>query len=160
VIARGAASAIIVGALLLTTTGCGFFATQATLIEYSPSDGVAADVSGVDLRNVLAISGDGVDASLVFTAINNNERGINVTLQYTDADDEKKDERFYVPAGSSVSFGREEDEKVILENLDVTVGSLLPVYAQYGDDPGHQLMVPVLDGSLPEYTDLVPEAAE
>jgi hypothetical protein len=159
--ARGAASAILGGTLLLLTTGCGFIAPQATQIIYQPSDGTAGTVSGVDLRNVLAISENGEDASIVFTAINSNARGINVTLQYTDADGEKKDERFYAPANASTSFGGvgAGEEQILFENLDATVGGLLPVYAQYGEDPGLELLVPVLDGSLPEYADLVPDVS-
>jgi hypothetical protein len=158
---RGAASAILVGAVLLTTTGCGLFAPQATLIQYEPSDGTAGTVSDVDVRNVIALSEDGTDVSLVFTAINPNDRGLNITAQFTDGAGEKKSERFYVPANSSASFGGvDDDETVLLQDVDVVVGSLLPVYLQFGDEPGTQLQVPVLDGSLPEYEDLVPDVEE
>ena len=156
-IARGAASAILVGALLIGTTGCSLFSEKATLIQYSPSDGVAANVGSVDLRNVLGFSEDGEEISLVFTAINTGTEAVFVELQYTDADDEKQTERLYVSADSSKSVGGLEDEqKIILSNTDATVGGLFPVYAQYGDDAGKQLMVPVLNESLPEYAGLIP----
>ena len=156
-IARGAASAILVGALLIGTTGCSLFSEKATLITYSPSDGVAATVGDVDLRNVMAFSEDGEELSLVFTAINTGPDAVFVELQYTDADDEKQTERLYVAADSSKSVGGLNDEqKVVLSNADATVGGLFPVYAQYGDDSGKQMMVPVLNESLPEYAGLIP----
>jgi hypothetical protein len=158
VLARGAASAILVGAVLVGTTGCGFVTEQATLIQYEPSDGTAASIGGIDLRNVLAISEDGVDASIVFTAINSNAKGAFVNFQYTNGDDEKTDERVYVAGNSSVSIGNYDagEDTLVLKDLDIVVGSLLPLYAQVGDAQGEELLVPVLDGSLGEYSTLVP----
>jgi len=159
VIARGAASAILVGALLIGTTGCSLFSEKATLIEYTPSDGVSTSVGDVDLRNVMAFSEEGTEMSLVFTAINTGSDSVYIELQYTDADDDKQSERLYVAAGSSTSVGGLNDEqKVILGNTDATVGGLFPVYAQYGDEVGQQMMVPVLNESLPEYAGLIPTA--
>jgi two-component system response regulator RegX3 len=43
-----------------------------------------------------------------------------------------------------------------IERHTVSVGGLFPVYAQYGDDSGKQMMVPVLNESLPEYAGLIP----
>jgi hypothetical protein len=157
VIARGTASAILVGALLLGTTGCSLFSEKATLIQYSPSDGVAANVGDVDLRNVMAFSEDGEELSLVFTAINTGEDAVFVEFQFTDADDEKQTERLYVAGNSSKSVGGLDDEQqVILSNAGATVGGLFPVYAQFGEETGKQLQVPVLNESLPEYAGLIP----
>jgi hypothetical protein len=156
--ARGAASAILIGAVLLGTTGCSLFSEKATLIQYEPSDGTAANLGSIDLRNVLAISDDGETVNLVLTAVNTSDDGIFVTFEFTDGDDEQVDERHYVPANSSKSVGQPDEDKVTLAGADAQVGATFPVYAQYGDVPGQELLVPVFDGSLPEYSTLLPVA--
>jgi len=154
VIARRAASVILAGALALGMSGCSFFATQATLIKYQPSDGVAATVGNVEVRNALALSSDGKDASLVLSLVNSGERTI-VNFQYTNSDGEKVTEAVVTPSGLS-SLGNLTDPKLILTGVDVQLGSLLPVYVQEGTDPGVGMLVPVMDGTLPEYEPLVP----
>ena len=154
-IARRAASAILIGGLLLATTGCSLFSEKATLIEYAPSDGVEADLGSIELRNVLAISDDGEDLNLVLTAINSSDNGIFVNFQFNDGEGE---EQLYVAGNSSKSIGQPDEESVILRGADTQVGGLFPVYAQYGEVPGTQMLVPVLDGSLGEYSTLVPVA--
>ena len=155
-IARRAASAILIGGLLLVgTTGCSLFSEKATLIEYAPSDGVEADLGSIELRNVLAISSDGEDLNLVLTAINTSDSGIFVNFQFNEGDGE---EQLYVAGNSSKSIGQPDEESVILTGANTQVGGLFPVYAQYGEVPGTQMLVPVLDGSLGEYSTLVPVA--
>lgn len=155
-IARGAASAILIGGLLLGTTGCSLFSEKATLIQYEPSDGTAANLGDIKLRNVLAISKDGVDLNLVLTAINSSDKGIFVNFTYND----DQVEQLYVAGNSSKSIGNAaaDEDTVILTGADTTVGGLFPVYAQYGQTPGKNMMVPVLDGSLGEYSTLLPVA--
>lgn len=154
-IARGAASAILIGAVLFGTTGCSLFSEKATLIEYAPSDGVEADLGSIELRNVLAISEDGEDLNLVLTAVNTSDSGIFVNFQFNDGEGE---EQLYVAGNSSKSIGQPDEDSVILAGADTQVGGLFPVYAQYGEVPGKQMLVPVLDGSLAEYSTLVPVA--
>jgi hypothetical protein len=158
VIARGAASAIFVGALLLGTTGCSLTSEKATLIEYNPSDGVSDSIGDIDLRNVFALSEDGGTVALVMSVINNGEDGANVDFQIEAADGTKITERVYVAGDASKSTGGEDVDPIAFANVDAQVGSLIEVYAQSGDETGKQLLVPLLDGSLPEYADLVPEA--
>ena len=153
--ARGAASVILIGGLLLGTTGCSRFSEKATLIQYEPSDGTAADLGDIELRNVLAISEDGETVNLVLTAVNTGEKGIFVNFQYNDGAGE---EQLYVAGNSSKSIGQPDEDTVVLTEANTTVGGLFPLYAQYGEQPGKEMMVPVLDGSLGEYSTLVPIA--
>jgi hypothetical protein len=153
VIARGAASAILIGAVLLGTTGCSLFSEKATLIEYDPGDGVSLSVGDVTVRNVLAISEDGTDVNLVLSAVNSSDKGIFVNLEYGDGAGE---EQLYVAGNSSTSIGRPGDDTLVLKDADVEVGGLMPLYAQYGSHQGEQVLVPVLDASLPEYSTLAP----
>jgi hypothetical protein len=153
VIARGAASAILIGAVLLGTTGCSLFSEKATLIEYDPSDGVSLSVGDVKVRNVLAISEDGTDVNLVLTAVNTSSKGVFVNLEYGDGSGKKQ---LYVAGDSSASFGQPGEDTLVLSDADVEVGGLMPLYAQYGSHQGEQVLVPVLDASLPEYSTLLP----
>ena len=155
-IARRAASVILAGALALGMSGCSFIATQATLIPYQPSDGVATHVGDVKVRNALGLSTDGTDVALVMSLINSGERTI-VNFQYTDADGVKQTESIYADKGTT-SIGNLEDDKFILSNVDVTVGSRIPVYVQTGSEPGEGMLVPIMDGTLPEYAPLVAPA--
>jgi hypothetical protein len=133
VIARGAASVVLAGVLLLGTTGCTLFAVQATNIVYQPSDGTAADVGDVKLLNMIALTADGTD---VGETIRNS---VNIA------------------ANSTTTVGDLGTSRIILRDVNVTLGGLFPVYAQYGSNEGVQLMVPVLDGStLSQYAELLP----
>jgi len=158
VIARRAASVILAGALALGMSGCSFIATQATLIPYQPSDGIGAQVGDVKARNVLGLSADGTDVAIVMTLVNSGERTI-VNLQYTDADGEKQTEAIFANEGTT-SIGNLEDDKLVLSNVDVTVGGRLAVYLQTGSAQGEGILVPVMDGTLPEYEPLLPPVAE
>ena len=153
-IARRAASVLIAGALALGMTGCSFIATQATLIPYQPSDGVAATAGEIEVHNAIALSADGTDVAMVLNIVNNGAPAI-VTFQYTDATGEKQDATVYADSGLS-SIGAEGDDQLIFSNVGVTVGSLLPVYVVDPGEAGEGVLVPVLDGTLPEYAPLLP----
>lgn len=152
--ARAAASIALVVLLGGGLAGCNFTTPQATTYPYDPSDGVGTTVGEIELRNVLAITEDGTEANLVFSAVNNSDSDVTLTGQ--------------VGTGSSASdvtvtltpgyneLGYDEAGQVVLTGVDSPAGSLMPVYFQYGEEPGKEINVPVLDGSLPEYEGLLP----
>jgi hypothetical protein len=145
------------GVLLLGTTGCTFFAVQATNIVYQPSDGTAADVGDIKLLNMIALSADGTDVALVFSAVNTSGEPLSITLQADDATGETIVNSVNIAANSTTTVGDLGTSRIILRDVNVTLGGLFPVYAQYGNNEGVQLMVPVLDGStLSQYTELLP----
>lgn len=154
--ARAAASLVLAGALLVGTTGCTFLSTQATLIQYDPSDGIGGEVGDVQLRNVIGIiSDDGSAISLLLTMVNSGTTAANVEVQY-ESSGAKTSVQKQVPVGSVATFGTTtDDEKILVLDPDVIAGGLLPVYFQYGDNPGTQLMVPVLE-AIGDYAELQP----
>jgi len=157
VIARGAASVVLAGVLLLGTTGCTLFAVQATNIVYQPSDGTAADVGDVKLLNMIALTADGTDVALVFSAVNTSNEALSITLQAENAAGETIRNSVNIAANSTTTVGDLGTSRIILRDVNVTLGGLFPVYAQYGNNEGVQLMVPVLDGStLSQYAELLP----
>jgi hypothetical protein len=74
-------------------------------------------------------------------------------LQYL-SDGDKVEVELEVPAGETVRIG--EKGQVLLPAIDTAPGSLLKIYFQYGDRPGKQADIPVLDTALPEYDGLLP----
>ena len=123
------------------------------------SDGVAADVGDLDLRNILVVSDDGDSGNLVLTVVNNGEDDVELNVQVVDSGETQTIE---VEAGSSVALGTDDVEgvevlePVLLEGLDTQPGGLVDLYFQYGSAEGIEIGVPVLDSSLPEYADLAP----
>jgi len=129
-------------------------AVQATQLAYDPSDGIGTEVGDVQVRNALLISDDGETASLAVALVNSGDTNVQLTVSW-EAESGRAERNVSVPAGETVSLGAEEDV-LELEGVDAQPGSNFPVYFQYGDEEGRELAVPVLDGSLEEYSDLVP----
>ncbi len=154
--ARRAASVVLAAAILVGTAGCNFITPPATLLEYDPSDGVGANVGEVNVRNMLLVTVDGSRANLAMTVINRGGSGEQITFQYENASGERVDEQLFVNGGASESLGRPDEEQLFLDDIDATPGDLFPVYVQYGDEQGVEVLVPVLDDALPEYADLLP----
>jgi hypothetical protein len=155
---RLVASVALAGALLLGTTGCTLGAVTGTLVHYQPSDGVAANVGDVKVRNLLALSENGEDVSLVMSIINSGTSAAEVDFQYEDSSGTKATITVTVPGSSSLHIGGADDETTaVLRDAGVVIGSLVNVYIQYGSFEGQQVKVPVLDGSLKEYSTLLPE---
>lgn len=153
--ARIATSIALAAALAASLAGCNFVTPQASLQPYEPSDGVSASVGDVDVRNAMIISEDGISGNLVFHAINNSSEDVELAVQYEVAGT-KTTITIDVPADGTTDVGYGDDGQQFLGSILEKPGGLLPLYFQYGDNIGDQVEVPVLDGSLPQYADLIP----
>lgn len=153
--ARHAASIALAALLVLGTSGCTLYAVQGTLVQYQPSDGTAADIGDLKLRNVIGLTENGDDISLLMTIVNSGDTDVDLTFQYKDADGEYVTKIIGVAANSSVHVG-EGDTEVVLRNVGVVVGSLVQVTVQYGGEATTTLHVPTLDGTIESYSDLLP----
>lgn len=145
---RAAASIVVASAIALGTSSCVFINPIATLEEYDPSDGINATVGSVDLRNVILFfdeeSGTG---SLMVTFVNNGENRVGVSLGFVSGGEDVK---VITPVGGGdvVEIGTVPGgEQLLIPQADTRLGALFPVYVQYGNNPGQQLLVPVLEGS-------------
>jgi hypothetical protein len=158
--ARIAASVVLAAVLLLSTTACTFFATQATLKHYDPSDGVGATIGDINVRNALLLTKDGQEASFLVNLINDGQNAESVLIQYQGTDSHgtrgKIDVKVSLDAGEVKTFGSKDTRQLIFNGIGTEPGALFPVWIQYGQEPGKQLLVPVLDGSLAEYANLLP----
>jgi hypothetical protein len=151
---RTTLSAALAATLLLATTGCTFVAEIATLEQYDPSDGVGATIGDVQVRNMLGLSEDGERVSLIFGANNTGTENVRMTIALAEGATPAK--RVRLPAGALTSFGSEGQQQIVLEGVGAQLGGLLPVYVQYGEEPGRLLQVPVMDAALSEYATLLP----
>ncbi len=151
-------ASLAVGALVvLGSSGCAMLSTQATAIQYSPSDGVNIPDSGpLQVRNVLIVADeDGTDGNLVAAIVNQTSDSHTLTIEYGEGSS-KSTEEIRVPANTVLSLGNEETEPLLLEDINTKPGADLPMYFQSGDSEGVLFTVPVLDGSLDYLTDLAP----
>lgn len=152
---RWAMTTALATAVVLGTAGCTFDAEIATNIPYSPSDGTGTSVGDIDVRNALLVTDDGETLNLVVSLVNQSDSDRAVTIQWEGADGRESD-RVLVDGSSTTQLGSQDEQRILIEGVDVTPGGLFPVFFQYGDEPGSELLVPVLDGALPEYELYVP----
>lgn len=156
---RLVASAAISALVLLGATGCTFISPQATTIEYSASDGVnVSDSDGpIDVRNAFIVATeDGSTGNFVAAVVNptGDEATLTITIDGLDP------MTVTVPANRTISFGAEGEEPLRIDGLDTMPGATLEMHFQSGDGAGTKAEVPVLDGSLSYYSDLVPSEAK
>ncbi|GGO62124.1 hypothetical protein GCM10010910_11470 [Microbacterium nanhaiense] len=148
------ASLAAAGAVLLTATGCGIVAQQATTIEYTASDGVNlphTDEPGLDVRNALVVAdADGRQGNFVAVLANNSDADQTLGLDW-----EGGSASITVKAGETLSLGGK-DAPELLDGIDAIPGSTLVVHAQPGDADGVEINIPVLSNCLTEYSTLAP----
>ncbi|MDR5698233.1 DNA modification methylase [Agromyces aerolatus] len=150
--ARLAASAALALGIVVGASGCSMITYQATTEVYDPSDGLAANVGELDLRNILVVMEDGGDdGNLVFTVANSGDDA-ELTAEPASGDPVTLE----VGANEQVVLGGSGEEPLLLVGIDATPGGMLDIYFHADGAEGVEISVPVLDGRLPEYRDLVP----
>ena len=161
--------------LVLGTAGCSLTHNIPTLQEYAPSDGVQASFDGVKAINVIYLTkpatGEGAleVGAIIGTFVNTTNKDVTVRVQYTqdgsDATDVVLKEtgtfEFLIPAGGTKEFGYtevSEMQPVLLNDKGEVLkpGSLGVInVGVVGGKKDVHLNVPVLDGSLEQYSALV-----
>ncbi|GIT78856.1 hypothetical protein LLS1_05250 [Leifsonia sp. LS1] len=150
--ARAGAAAGLSVALLLLLTGCDLFAPQDTLHIGETSDGVSGTVGDVYVANaVLLTAADGTGpASLVSSLVNQATSSRDVSIHTTAGSDSVA-----LEASEVVQLGVPDGQTIEFDGLDAKPGGLADVTFENGSDT-LTLQVPVLDGALAQYRDLVP----
>lgn len=157
-------SSVLGAAVLLGATGCSLESNVASLTPYAPSDGVQVNLDDIKLRNfIFLVSPE--HGALIGSVVNSGKYDQTVLIQYRDAEtDETKTISVAVEAGAKVDFGFNEQPALEIspekENGDSAVaGGLVQVYASLTGGEAQTLEVPVLDGTLPEYADVINDLA-
>lgn len=151
---RAVASVAVAALVLLGTSACNFVAPQATLDVYDASDGTSTTVGDVKVLNAMLFTETGEEANLVASVVNQSDSRVQLKLQY-ESGAEKVDKKFTIGAGEVQDLGGSGLD-LVLEGIDAMPGDLFPIYLQYGDAEGQQLLVPVLAGEMDHYADLLP----
>lgn len=152
---RKFATVAVAASLLLGTAGCTFMNPIASRMEYAPSDGTQATLKSVDARNFIYLSDGNGHAALFGSLVNRALTSTSVKLQYTDAETGEKKDAFYTLLPSQkLDFGYN-GTSALNFNLDGTPGKTVTVWVSAGNETGKAMNVPVLDGTLAEYADLV-----
>ncbi len=156
--ARVIVSVVLAAGVLLGTSGCNLLAPQSTTKHYDASDGVSGNVGDLAVRNAIVLSEDGTTGSLLVTVVNTGDSAHSLNVQFDGATG-KVNQKITVKADSTTAFGTEDGPLIPMDAISAQPGSLFPVYFQYGDQTGVELLVPVLDGTLGTYSTLLPTAA-
>ena len=151
--ARLIASVVLAASVVLGTSACNLVSPQTTTELYDASDGVSGRVGDLKIRNAVIITGDGTDGNFL-VSVTNVGAAHSLTIQY--GEDSSDSVEQLIPKESTVSFGSEDEDPILLEGIDAEPGSLTTVFFQYGEETGVELLVPVLVGTLPEYSEFVP----
>jgi hypothetical protein len=156
--ARIATSVVLAAGILLGTSACNLLAPQATTLHYDPSDGVSANVGDLAVRNALLISNDEGDATLSATVVNKGDSAHSLEVQYQ-AEGDKVSTNVTIEPRSTVVLGGVDGPVVTISTEEAAPGTLFPIFVQYGNETGVEMLVPVLDGTLDIYSTLVPTPA-
>ncbi|PID53823.1 MAG: hypothetical protein CSA58_07305 [Micrococcales bacterium] len=116
---------------------------------YTATDGVQTTVNQVKVRNVLVVSAE-KDAEGSFQATVINDSAKPVTVSFASA--EGSIGEVTVDPGQLHDL---EADRLTIESVPVWPGELMPIQVSAAGE-SVDLDVPVLDGTLPEYRDLVP----
>ncbi|MBT8163113.1 MULTISPECIES: hypothetical protein [Arthrobacter] len=148
---RLAMAATAVGIGLMSVTGCGYINPQQTDQQYSPSDGVRADLGSLQLRNILIVSTGAAKPGRVIGAVFNQSAN-DATLTISGSDGAQTS----IPVkGNSETYLNQSTNPAILSTSGGAPGTLVSVTIKSGTDSS-TLQVPVLDGSLKEYQAYIP----
>jgi hypothetical protein len=150
---RGLLAAPAALALALGLSACSVTNPMTTQMDYDPSDGVSIQVEDVHAGNlVLLTSEEGAPGTLVGFVANRGGQDARVTIEVAGA----ASDEIEVPAGRTVLLGPDRDAGLDVDAVPATPGS--KVDATVRSDRGGQVTasIPVKDGTLEEYADLVP----
>ncbi|AWB87061.1 hypothetical protein [Mycetocola zhujimingii] len=152
--ARLIASVALAATVVFGTTGCNLVSPQSTTKEYDPSDGVSVNVGDLRLRNLIVLTDDGIDGNLIVTVVNTGGPH-SLSLQYGEDDTTVST---IVDGNVSTVFGGE-SAPLVLPDIDAEPGSFMPMFVQYGNETGKEVLVPVLDGTIAPYDEFITEAS-
>lgn len=153
---RTSARPVVVGAVALVAaavlSGCSATNPITTEMAYAASDGVRATLGDLTAENLLLVAAAADSPGALQGALTNRgEDSLTVELEL-----DGSSERFRVASGETVLLGGENGEEVVLDTPGAP-GSTVEMVLSTAAAGEITVPVPVLDGTLPEYADLVPE---
>lgn len=142
----------------LTSAGCSTMSPLTTQLEYVPADGEVVRLGErVTVANALiAAEEPGAPGNFVARVVNDGVDPVTVLIASEELD---VDLSVRVPPGELVEIGPEGDEELLIEEVEAIPGTLIPFAAALeGTDLVEDMLVPVYDGTLPRFEELLPES--
>ncbi|MGC5628249.1 hypothetical protein ACPYO6_08395 [Georgenia sp. Z1344] len=135
-------------------SSCMLAADVTTLNPYAPSDGTRVQVAdGVAVENLLVLTeGEGEVGHVVGSIVNNTLEPVTVQL---DVGETGAPAPFEVPAESHIPL---HEANVTIEAVEGAPGSTLPTAVQGPGGFSSVIEIPVLDGTLAEYSEFLEQA--
>ncbi|WP_309080828.1 hypothetical protein [Zhihengliuella sp.] len=151
---RRALAAVALGLVALSATGCGAINDQATATEYAASDGVNFTAGDVEVRNLMLVTtGANAETRVLANVINGSDQSAELELGINGSS-----VTIEIPADTTVPLS-EDDHKATVPAAGAIPGSMIPVDVTVGSESTEQ-SVPVIDGTLEEYRQYLPEGYE
>jgi hypothetical protein len=151
---RTSARPVAVGAtavLAAVLSGCSATNPITTEVAYSASDGVRASLGDLTAENLLLVAAAADSPGALQGALSNRgDEALTVEIATGSST-----ERIRVASGETLLLGGTEGEDVVLETPEAP-GATTEMTLTTDDAGAVAVQVPVLDGTLPEYADLVP----
>lgn len=147
-----AAGAAVVTAVLVSA--CSVTNQITSQLDYDPSDGVGVEFGDISAENLLLIAAAAGEPGALQGALTNHGDATAVVQVATSEDTTE----IRLSAGQTVLLGGSDGKEILLTTPDAP-GATTDLTLATGSAGRQTLSVPVLDGGLPEYTDLVPAPA-
>lgn len=147
---------VLAGAVLLAAVLSSCSATNdiTTARAYSASDGVRGELGDVTAENLLLVAAAANEPGALQGALSNRgEATVTITITTSESSEDVR-----VLAGETVLFGGANGEELLLTTPDAP-GATTDLTLASGPGGTLELQVPVVDGTLPEYADLLPDEA-
>jgi hypothetical protein len=139
-------------AVLLGTSACSLKSEVPTLQMYAPSEGIDGDLASVALRNFIYLS-NGTNSVLIGSAINTTGETVTFNLQFGDSAERAIVEITLQPY-EKLDIGYNGNASVNIP-APGKPGDVVSIFAAEPGATAIRLNVPVLDGRLEQYADLV-----
>jgi hypothetical protein len=158
---RWRCAAVAAGALLtLTLAGCQFATPIESTHDNNVDGTVSMNIDGVDIRDAVLVSdtdtGAVTDASFIFVAENQTDQPAAVTFTWKDKTGQQRTD-VVIPADAALSRGTTlGDQQLLVSNLRLQAGALLPVGVSVNGRSTRILEVPILTTAYPQYRHLGP----
>lgn len=138
--------ALVVGACAPTTN-----------LPYNASDGVRAEVGNVSVDNLMIVTtGEGDPGQLLGAATNASDDLGTLSIRTGDG---SVDIPVMLKGGETMTFHKDGATPTVIAAVPTEPGTNLLVTLTSGDGTETTTAVPVLDGTLPEYADALPDGS-
>jgi hypothetical protein len=144
-------SAVVGAVLAAVLSGCSATNPITTEKPYSASDGVRATLGSVTAENLLLITAEADAPGALQGALSNRgDDAVAVTVGVGG-----DSQRFWIESGDTVLLGGTQGEDAVF-TTPAAPGATTELTLTTAADGTETFQVPVLDGTLPEYAELVP----